>query len=149
MINPIQLCTFRLGSLHLGIDVLSVQEVIKCPSLTPVPLAPTEIEGLLNLRGQILTAIDLRRQFSLEPDSSDGNEGKMLIIVRTRSIEAALLVDSVGDVIDVTDDSFEETAANVPASVRPYILGVHKLEKRLLHVLDAEATASLASHSTL
>lgn len=149
MTHSIQLCTFRLGSLHLGIDVLSVQEVIKCPALTPVPLAPQEIEGLLNLRGQILTAIDLRRQFSLAENEDIGNEGKMLIIVRTRNVEAALLVDSVGDVIDVNDESFEETTANVPASVRPYIIGVHKLEKRLLHVLDAEATASIVSSLTL
>ncbi|MDQ8181254.1 chemotaxis protein CheW [Pelagicoccus sp. SDUM812005] len=149
MDNSIQLCTFRLGSLHLGIDVLSVQEVIKCPALTPVPLAPAEIEGLLNLRGQILSAIDLRRQFRLPDDADEGTEGKMLIIVRTRTVEAALLVDSVGDVLDVSDDTFEETAANVPACVRPYIKGVHKLERTLLHVLDAEATASLSSTPTL
>ncbi len=148
MTNSIQLCTFRLGSLHLGIDVLSIQEVIKCPALTPVPLAPNAIEGLLNLRGQILTAIDLRRQFNLATDS-EARSGKMLIIVRTRRIEAALLVDSVGEVIDVSEETFEETTANVPASVRPYIVGVHKLEKRLLHVLDAEATASLASSAKL
>ena len=139
-----QLCTFRLGTLHLGIDVLSVQEVIKCPSLTPVPLAPAEIEGLLNLRGQILTAIDLHRQFDL-PDDDVSSSGKMLIIVQAGSVEAALLVDSVGDVIDVSQETHEEPTANVPASVRPYLLGVHKLEKRLLHVLNAEATASLAS----
>ncbi len=149
MEESIQLCTFRLGNLHLGIDVLSIQEVIKCPSLTPVPLAPSEIEGLLNLRGQILTAIDLRRQFRLGDDSETERAGKMLIIVRTAGVEAALLVDSVGDVLDVSDETFEQTAANVPATVRPYILGVHKLEKRLLHVLDAEATASLASNQTL
>lgn len=143
-----QLCTFRLGRLHLGIDVLRIQEVIKCPSLTPVPLAPAAIDGLLNLRGQILTAIDLRRLFNMVKEESISS-GKMLIIVRTGKIEAALLVDSVGDVIDVTDDTFEETAANVPASVRPYILGVHKLEKRLLHVLDAEVTASLALSNSI
>lgn len=146
MENAIQLCTFRLGDLHLGLDVLSIQEVIKCPALAPVPLAPDSIEGLLNLRGQILTAIDLRRQLGL-PRDSDPGFGKMLIIVRTRSVEAALLVDSVGEVLDVTDESFEETAANVPASVRPFLVGVHKLEKRLLHVLDAEAAASLAQNS--
>lgn len=149
MVDSIQLCTFRLGKLHLGVDVLSVQEVIKCPELTPVPLAPSEIKGLLNLRGQILTAIDLRRQFRLGDGSETEHLGKMLIIVRTNGIEAALLVDSVGDVLDVSDETFEETAANVPATVRPYILGVHKLEKQLLHVLDAEATASLASKQTL
>lgn len=133
----------------MGIDVLSIQEVIKCPALTPVPLAPSEIEGLLNLRGQILTAIDLGRQFRLREITGVSRSEKMLIIVRTATTEAALLVDSVGDVIDVSGETFEATAANVPATVRPYILGVHKLEKRLLHVLDAEATASLASTQTL
>lgn len=149
MNNSKQLCTFSLGALRLGIDVLSVQEVIKSPALTPVPLAADEIEGLLNLRGQILTAIDLRRQFSLPRDPSERGDGKMLIIVRTSKVEAALVVDSVGDVIDVSDDTFEHTSANVPASVRPYIIGVHKLEKRLLHVLDAEATASLSTSARL
>lgn len=132
----------------MGVDVLSVQEVIKCPSLTPVPLAPDSIEGLLNLRGQILTAIDLRRQFGLAGGDSS-RAGKMLIIVRTGKVEAALLVDSVGEVIDVTEETFEEVASNIPATVRPYLVGVHKLEKRLLHVLDAEATASLATTLSL
>ncbi|MBC2607172.1 chemotaxis protein CheW [Pelagicoccus albus] len=146
--KEVQLCTFQLGKLQLGIDVLSVQEVIKCPSLTPVPLAPEAIEGLLNLRGQILTAIDLRRHFEL-PDDERANSEKMLIIVRSGSVEAALLVDSVGEVIEVTDETFEETTSNVPASVRPYILGVHKLDKLLLHLLDAKATASLVPSNTI
>lgn len=146
MENTKQLCTFRLANLHLGLDVLAIQEVIKCPTLAPVPLAPECIEGLLNLRGQILTAIDLRSQLGL-PRESRSNSGKMLIIVRTRSVEAALLVDSVGDVLDVTDESFEETTANVSPSVRPFLEGVHKLENSLLHVLNAEAAASLAPTS--
>lgn len=139
-----QLCTFELGNLLLGIDVLSVQEVIKSPSLTPVPLAPAAIEGLLNLRGQILTAIDLRRHFGLSAQEAS-DRSKMLIIVREGSAEAALLVDAVGEVVEVTDETFEETAANVPASILPYIIGVHKLENRLLHLLDAKTTASISS----
>lgn len=142
--DSLQICTFRLGKLLLGIDVLSVQEVIKCPLLTPVPLAPDAIEGLLNLRGQILTAIDLRRQFELE-NEDDELSGRMLIIIRTGSEEVALLVDSVGEVIDVTSETFEEVTANIPESVRPYLVGVHKLENTLLHLLDAKSTASLAT----
>ncbi len=140
-----QFCSFQLADLCFGFDVQRVQEVIRSPLLAPVPLAPPAISGLLNLRGQILTAIDLRRQLCL-PEEEDSSEGRMLMIVCCEEGQVAFLVDSVGDVIDVDESSFESPPENLPASVRPFLRGVHKLDSSLLHVLDIEATASALNH---
>lgn len=141
-----QLCTFHVGSLLLGLDVLSIQEVIRSPQLARVPLAPATIEGLLNLRGQILTALDLRRLLGLSA-AANRPASPMLMILRLQQGQVALLVDRVGDVIEVGEDTFEPPPDTVPAAVRPLLLGVHKLQGRLLHVLDAEATGSAQPHS--
>lgn len=137
-----QLCTFHVADLFLGLDVLCVQEVLRARELAPVPLAPTNIEGLLNLRGQIVTAIDLRRRLGFPPRSGDG---AMFVIVRTADGQVALIVDSVGDVLEVDADSFEDAPDTVPGLQRALIGGVHKLPNRLLHVLDPEQTTSLLS----
>jgi len=140
--ETLQLCTFKLGDLLFGVDVLAVQEVIKDRSLTPVPKAPKTVEGLLNLRGQILTAIDLRRRLMLA-EATEELPRKRLIIIRSASLNVALLVDSVGEVIDVTDETYEETAGSVPEEVRPFITGVHNLDGQILHLLDAVKTSTL------
>lgn len=146
--ESLQLCCFKLGELHLGIDVLSVQEVIKERSLTPVPRAPEAVEGLLNLRGQIITAIDLRSRFNL-PRSNEELPSKRLIIVDSAVSNAALLVDSVGEVVDVTSDTFEETTNNVPEEIQPFILGVHTLQGQILHVVDSVKVSSLGSETKI
>ncbi|WP_221029882.1 chemotaxis protein CheW [Actomonas aquatica] len=143
MNTPSQLCTFYVGDLFLGLDVLSVQEVIRSPELAQVPLAPPTIQGLLNLRGQILTAIDLRRMLKLrEPKEGSDRKASMLMILRTANGQVALVVDSVGDVMELTEDTFEPPPDTVPSAVLHLIQGVHKLDRKLLHVLDAEATGS-------
>ena len=146
MSTPNQLCTFHVGGLYLGIDVLSVQEVIRSPELAQVPLAPATIEGLLNLRGQILTAIDLRRLLLL-PEPKERIAQRMRMIIRTKNGQIALLVDAVGDVMEVTEDTFETPPDTVPMAVRALIQGVHKLDHKILHVVDAEAAgAAQAAH---
>ncbi len=141
MKTPRQLCTFHVGGLFLGLDVLSVQEVIRSPELALVPLAPPTIQGLLNLRGQILTAIDLRRLLKLR-EPAQKIASPMLMILRTTNGSIALVVDSVGDVMEVSEETFEAPPDTVPAAVLSLIRGVHKLDGTLLHVLDAEATGS-------
>ncbi|EDY84713.1 hypothetical protein VDG1235_4346 [Verrucomicrobiia bacterium DG1235] len=145
MENTTQLCTFELDGLLFGMDVLFIQEVIRCPNLAPVPLAPSTIEGLLNLRGQILTAIDLRVRLGLEERDAESSS-PMLIIARAKTGESAFVVDSVGEVIEVSADTFEPAPSNVPEDIGEFLKGVHKLEHRLLHVLDADSTASFLSH---
>ena len=141
METPKQLCTFYVSGLFLGIDVLSVQEVIRSPELARVPLAPATIEGLLNLRGQILTAIDLRRLLHL-PEPKQAVAQRMLMIIRTAHGQLALVVDAVGDVMELSEDTFEPPPDTVPFNVRALICGVHKLEASLLHVIDADAAAA-------
>ncbi|MBE2213283.1 MAG: chemotaxis protein CheW [Opitutaceae bacterium] len=137
-----QYCTFEVDSLFLGIDVLHVQEVMKSRDLAPVPLAHDAVQGLLNLRGQIVTAIDLRRRLDLPPRPE--NRPPMLVVARTEGAVVAFLVDAIGDVIDVAEDTFEPPPDTIRTTVRDLIVGVHKLPKRLLHVLDAEHAADLA-----
>lgn len=136
-----QYCTFEVDSLYLGIDVLHVQEVMKSRELAPVPLAHGAVQGLLNLRGQIVTAIDLRQRLELPP--RPGDRRPMLVVARNDGGAVAFLVDAIGDVIDVSEESFEPSPDTVRASVRDLILGVHKLPKRLLHILDPEKAADL------
>ncbi len=139
-----QFCTFYVAGLYLGIDVLTLQEVLRSRELARVPLAPADIEGLLNLRGQIVPAIDLRRRLGFPPGERDA--GSYFMIVRTAGTQIALIVDSVGDVIDVGADSFEPPPETVRPEVRHLIQGVHKLEGALLHILDAATAGAPPTH---
>ena len=139
--SPRQLCTLFVADLFLGIDVLSVQEVLRARELTEVPLAPDTVQGLLNLRGQIVTTIDLRRRLGLKPNATERES--MFVIIRTEADHVAFVVDSVGDVIDVDDSTFEPPPDNLPASAQHIIRGVHKLPERLLHLIDPGAAAQL------
>lgn len=129
-----QFCTFLLEGYLFGIPVPQVQEVIRFQPMTPVPLAPPEVKGLINLRGQIVLAIDLRRRLALS-DRSD-SELPMNVVVRTPDGAVSLLVDEIGDVIEVEQSSFEAPPETLRGAVRSMILGVHKLERKLLHLLD-------------
>ncbi|WP_404423118.1 chemotaxis protein CheW [Nibricoccus sp. IMCC34717] len=136
------LCTFSVGGLFFGVDVLSVQEVLRPRPLAPVPLASPEIEGLVNLRGQVVTTLDLRRRLGFTPRKP--SEDCMLMIARTADGCVGMLVDTVGDVIDVQESDFELPPENIPAQARDLVPGVYKLPKRLLHVLDLERASTLS-----
>lgn len=145
MNTPTQYCTFHVAGLFLGIDVLSVQEVLRASPLSRVPLAPPTVEGLLNLRGQIVTTIDLRRRLGFAPRAADTEP--MFMIVRTADGHVSLLVDSVGDVLELTDETLEPPPETLPPATRSLIRGVHKLPKQLLHLLDPEQATALAAHA--
>lgn len=129
-----QFCTFFLNDLFFGVEVLSVQEVIRFQEMTGVPLTNEVIRGLINLRGQIVTAIDMRRLLEM-PDRSD-EELPMNVVVQTDEGPVSLLVDEIGDVIEVSDEDFEEPPETVTGTARELIRGVYKLDDRLLLVLD-------------
>ena len=137
-----QLCTFYLDGHHLGIDVTQVQEVIRSQELTAVPLAPAEVRGLINLRGQIVTALDLRRRLGM-PDRPDG-EVPMNVVVRTADGSLSLLVDRIGDVLEVDDADFELPPATLGGLPRALLLGAYKLPGALLSVLDTDKAIDLA-----
>lgn len=136
-----QFATFFLADLFFGVDVLRVQEVLRFQPMTRVPLAPEVIEGLINLRGQIVTAIDMRRRLRLPPRA--GDQAPMNMVVRTEDGAVSLLVDEIGDVLDVDSAAYERPPDNLDPAVRELIRGVYKLKDRLLLVLDAERTADL------
>ena len=136
-----QFSTFFLDGLFFGVEVLKVQEVIRYQEMTRVPLAPSVVSGLINLRGQIVTAIDLRRRLSLRP-RPDG-QLPMNVVVRTDDGAVSLLVDEIADVLEVSDDRFERAPETLDGVAREVILGVYKLEERLLLILDTEKTVRL------
>jgi purine-binding chemotaxis protein CheW len=138
-----QYCTFYVDELLVGIEVEKVQEVLRFPEMTPVPLAPGPVRGLINLRGQIVTAIDLRRRINLPPREND-NEA-MNIILRNEGGTLSFLVDRVGDVIEVSESDFEEPPENLKGASRKLIRGAYKLKDRLMLVLDTENTLDISA----
>mgnify|MGYP001072369263 CR=1 FL=1 len=138
-----QFATFFLAGLFFGVDVLRVQEVLRFQPMTRVPLAPAVIEGLINLRGQIVTAIDMRRRLGLPPRAP--GETPMNMVVRTEDGAVSLLVDEIGDVLDVEAAAYERPPQNLDPEVRELIRGVYKLKDRLLLVLDTDRTVELAA----
>lgn len=132
-----QLSTFRVDELLFGIDVLKVQEVLRCQEMTSVPLAPPEVEGLINLRGQIVTALDVRRLLQLP--ARGGGSKPMSMVIRREGGAVSLLVDDIGDVIEVTSDLFEPAPDNMPKEQRDLLEGVFKLDGRLLLVLKTDS----------
>jgi purine-binding chemotaxis protein CheW len=134
--NSGQFSTFFVADMFFGVDVLQVQEVLRAQQMSPVPRAPDVIEGLINLRGQIVTAIDMRRRLELEPRS--GDRAPMNIVVRTSDGAVSLLVDEIGDVLDMDASTFEQTPEGLDSAARELIRGVYKLKDRLLLVLDTE-----------
>jgi purine-binding chemotaxis protein CheW len=136
-----QFCTFYLGNQYFGLDVLKVQEIIRYQEMTRVPLAHPVVRGLINLRGQIVTAIDLRRRLDLA-DRVDG-QLPVNVVVQTDEGAVSLLVDEIGDVLEVSDRQFERPPETLRGTARDLIRGAYKLPDRLLLILDIERTVSL------
>ncbi len=143
-----QLCTFFLDDQMFGLDVLRVQEINRIPQLTPVPLAPPAVRGLINLRGQIVTAIDLRERLGfppLDPATRYPAFHPVNIIIPSDDGPVSFLVDEVGDVIDVDDRDFEPPPATLDPAAKAYTRGVYKLPDRLLLVLEIEPILQLTA----
>jgi purine-binding chemotaxis protein CheW len=140
-----QYCTFYVGGLYFGLDVLKVQEVIRYQEMTRVPLAHPVVRGLINLRGQIVTAIDLRRRLELTDRPTD--RLPVNVVVQTDDGAVSLLVDEIGDVLTVPEKLFERPPDTLKGPARELIRGAYKLEDKLLLILDTERTVSLAAPS--
>lgn len=137
MADQHQLCTFFLEQRFFGIEVEKVQEVIRYQVITPVPLAPSVVRGLINLRGQIVTAIDLRRLLQVS-DRTDERLPINIVIQTPRQGIFSLLVDRIGDVLEVDEESFEHPPDTLDGIARELIRGAYKLQGRLLLVLNVE-----------
>lgn len=138
-----QFCTFYLDNLMFGVKVEQVQEVFRYQEMTKVPLAPPEVKGLINLRGQIITALGLRVRLGMEPMPDD--KLPMNVVVRTEDGVVSLLVDEIGDVLEVSEDIYESPPETIPLEVRKLVLGVYKLEGKLLLILDSEKAVNVST----
>ena len=150
MASSQQFCTFFLDGHFFGTPVPQVQEVIQYQVMTRVPLAPSVVSGMINLRGQIVSAIDLRRRLGFPDRPAD--QLPMNVVVRTNEGAVSLLVDEIGDVIEVEEEALESPPETLQGFAREVVRGVYKLSGRLLLVLDTEravdggdASAAMAS----
>ena len=141
--TPGQMCTFWVDGLYFGLHVEHVQEVLRYQQLTVVPCAPDAVHGLINLRGQIVTALDLRCRLGLPPRPE--GELPMNVIVRSRGEVVSLLVDDIGDVIDTTEVTLQPTPANLPPTVQDVVGGVLPLPGSILLVVDAERAVDVST----
>lgn len=129
-----EFATMSVGGQWFGVPVLTVQYVLKAPAITRVPLARPEIAGSLNLRGRIVTAIDMRVRLGLPP-REDGSD-VMCVVVEHDSELYSLLVDKVGDVLSLPDSDYERSPAMLDPAWREVAKGIYRLEDRLMVVLD-------------
>jgi purine-binding chemotaxis protein CheW len=129
-----QYSTFYVADRLYGIDVMMVQEITKVMSITKVPLAPSYVHGLINLRGQIATAVGLRELFILKDDKK--NEEPMNVVCKGDGMLLSLLVDRIGDVIEVDDKDFEPTPETLTNSVKRFMHGVYKIPGSLLSIIE-------------
>ncbi len=130
-----QYVTFQVGELLCGADVHSVQEVLRHQTLTPVPLAAAVTPGLIHLRGQILTAIDLRAVFDLPARETD--RAPVCVIVQEHDSGGSLVVDRIGEVLEVADEEIRATPSHWSGATREYLRGVVDHSNELLLLLDA------------
>ncbi len=144
--NQQQFCTFYIQGLLFGVEVETVQEVIQHQEMTGVPLAPEVVAGLINLRGQIVTAIDLRRRLGV--CERQGDALPMNVVVRTGDGAVSLLVDEIGDVVEVEQRDFEEAPETLASTSRELIRGVYKLKKELLLILDTQRSVNISASAS-
>jgi purine-binding chemotaxis protein CheW len=137
-----QLATFTVDTLLFGVEVYKVQEVIRYQEMTAVPLAAHGAAGLINLRGEVVTAIDMRQRLGLPP-RADGVL-PMNVVVRVDDEPVSLLVDAIGDVAHVSVEQFEEPPETMTGPGRSLITGAYKLDNRLLLALDVARAVDIA-----
>ena len=131
-----QFATFHLNDELFGINILKVQEIQLPQAVTPVPRAPAYILGLISLRGQIVTLIDLRRRLQMKMDQPIANPYH--VVVRTQSTVACFEVGAIGDVINVPHEDFRAAPDSVRAVDKRFLEGVYRMEKRVLSVLRVD-----------
>jgi purine-binding chemotaxis protein CheW len=149
-----QFCTFFLNKTHFGVPIHQVQEIIRQPIPTRVPLAETDVCGLINLRGQIITVVNLKRRLEMPqlapedlapedlavedlPDMVQYN-----IVIRANDDVISLQIDRLDDILDLSDDDFEPPPATLQGTLRPFLQGAYKLANGFLLVLDPAKVAA-------
>lgn len=128
--------TIKLAGQLLGIPVLNVHDVLNAQKMTKIPLAPPSVAGVLNLRGRIVTAIDLRIHLGFKPRTE--GEKFMSVVVEHKGEPYSLLIDSVGEVLALPDKDYEKCPVTLDDRLRSVSNGVYRLEKELLVVLEVD-----------
>lgn len=134
--------TLRLAGQLLGIPVLEVHDVLKAQNMTPVPLAPNWIAGLINLRGRIVTCVDLRARLGLPAATPEDGCTGMSVVVEQHGEPYSLLIDKVGDVLNLSLDDYERNPITLESTWADVSAGVYRLDKELLVILDVESLLS-------
>lgn len=129
--------SFYVGELLLGVDIIRVDEINRHLDVTPVPHAPPFVKGVLNLRGEVVTVVDLRMILGMPPSLSDRTT--RTVIVRSKGEQIGLLVDRIADVIGTRLDEIDPVPPNLRGTDSRFFVGVYKLEKELLVILDVDA----------
>ena len=137
--------TFTVADQLFGIPVLKVQDILVPDKIAPVPLAPPEVRGSINLRGRIVTVIDVRTRLGL-PESRGEEVQGMGVTVETGHDLYTLLVDSVGDVIGLSPDLYESNPSTLDQAWMEFADGVFRLEGRLMVVLNTEHLLNFRGH---
>jgi purine-binding chemotaxis protein CheW len=140
-VNEKQFCTFFVNNLLFGVEVMDVEEIMSQHNVKPVPLAPQTIAGLVNHRGQIVTAINMRQRLGFPKAGAE--QRSMMLIARSREETFGLLVDRIGDVCSVNHEDFEPTPETVTPEAKELILGAYKLPHHLLMPLSLAKVAEI------
>lgn len=131
-----QYTTFSLGDYHYAIDVMKVQEVTNEMQITQIPLAPNYVKGLINLRGQIATAIGLNELFDVHQNKKTSH--CMTVVCKVDGHLISLIVDSIGEVIELAETNFEPTPDTIQGQIKKFMSGVYKTEDKILSIIDLE-----------
>ena len=141
---PSQFSTFYISNRWYGIDVIRVQEVVRPMPITPIPLAPPYVAGLINLRGQIVTAINIRNLFGLSDAPPDQF---MNVVCKYESTMVSFQVDEIGDVIEVTVADFESLPQTIPNEIKRFLFGIYKVPGSLLSAIDIDKINRFLNHN--
>ena len=136
--------TAEIGGELIGLPILRVQDVFIPEGPTRVPLAPPEIAGMLNLRGRIVTLIDMRKRLGL---AGQAEKASLAIGVESRGESYGLLIDAIGEVLKLDEDAREPNPVNLDSRLARVSMGIHRLNDRLLMLLDVDRVLDIAAES--
>lgn len=136
--------SFRVAGQLFGIPVLMVQDILSPDKIASIPLAPPEVRGSINLRGRIVTVIDVRVRLGLAPQKKDSEESMGVTVEQDNELYT-LLVDSIGDVVSLSNDLYERNPATLDLRWREFSTGVYRLKEELMVVLDVYRLLSISA----
>ncbi|MCH7799929.1 MAG: chemotaxis protein CheW [Chloroflexi bacterium] len=142
-----QLVVFDLASEGYGVDIGAVREIIRMQEITRVPKTPEFVEGVINLRGKVIPVIDLRKRFGLHV--AEQNKDNRIVVVDIGKQDIGVIVDAVTEVLRISTDSVEPPTSVITSADSDYLLGIAKLESRLIILLDLESVLSKEEKETL